>query len=50
MNIPVAHRLVALALSVVVTLGLFQTISGFAVQDQAHQLLVRAQAESSARS
>jgi hypothetical protein len=50
MNIPVAHRLVALALAVVVTLGLFQTISRFAAPEHGQQLLVRVQAETPARS
>lgn len=50
MNIPVAHRLVALALAVVVTLGLFQTVSGFAGTAQAHQLLVRVHADTPVRS
>ena len=50
MNTPVTHRFVAMALSVVVTLGLFQSLSQYAGPDEARQLLVRVNAEASARS
>lgn len=42
MNTPVTHRFVALVLSLVLSLGLFETVSGFASPEHASQLLVRA--------
>lgn len=42
MNTPVTHRFVSLVLSVVLSLGLFETVSGFAAPGHAGQLLVRA--------
>lgn len=45
MHTPVAHRLVAMALSVVVTLGLFETIGQSASPEHRQQVLVRMQAD-----
>ena len=42
MNTATSHRLVALAMSVVLSLGLFEAVSGFAAPEHASQLLVRA--------
>jgi hypothetical protein len=49
MDTPLTHRIVALALSVAVTLGLFQAIGHFAQTEASTQLLVRVNAGAAAR-
>lgn len=49
MNIPATHRFVALLLSVALSLGLFETVSGFAAPEHAGQLLARADLPSAGR-
>ncbi len=48
MNTPVMHRFVAMALSVVVTLALFEIIGQSASPEHRHQVLVRMQADTAA--
>lgn len=49
MNTPASHRLVAMALSLVVTLGLFQTIAVYGGPEHRHQVLVRADLDAEPR-